>query len=175
MSEESYHIRVRKGHQSRLRFWFAPVSREIMNADADWLEKEELSCDNICTHELFYPFIQKHFPGEFKWRNEINIMPFSNVREMVHEVRSVSRALENDYHNPRLIPYKKNFAIDLLVNAEEYDAKYSAASDSVKIAAVEEHKEVIIEFYKKICDYLDSMCTEYEPKGFLGIAICAPH
>ncbi len=175
MPEESYHIRVRKGHQRRLRFWFAPISQAILDADADWLEDEELSCDNICTHELFYPFIEKHFPGEFKWRNEINIMPFSNVHDMVKEVRSVTESLEKDYRNPRLAPYKKNFAIDLLVNGEEYDEKYATASESEKMAAVESHKGVITEFYTKICDYLDEMCSTYEPKEFLGIAICAPH
>lgn len=175
MPEESYHIRVRKGHQRRLRFWFAPISQAILDADADWLEDEELSCDNICTHELFYPFIQKHFPGEFKWRNEINVMPFSNVHDMVKEVRFVAKALDQNYHDHRLAPYKKNFAIDLLVNAEEYDAKYATASEAEKNAAVEKHKGVIIEFYNKICDYLDEVCKKYEPKGFLGIAICAPH
>ncbi len=175
MSDEHYHIRVRKGHHKRLRFWFAPVSPAIMNADADWLEDAELSCDNICTKELFFHFIKKHFPGEFQWKNEINLMPFANVLEMVDEVRKVSRLMEKNFNDPRLRRYKKNFAIDLLVNAEEFDANYLDAPDSVRMQAIEEHKDVIIEFYNRICDYLEETINTYKPKGFDAIAICAPH
>ncbi len=175
MSDDHYHIRVKKGHHKRLRFWFAPVSPKIMNADADWLEDAELSCDNICTKELFYPFIQKYFPGDFQWRNEINLMPFANVLEMTEEVRKVSALMRKNYNDPRLRRYKKNFAIDLLVNAEEYEEKYMDAPESVRFAAIEEHKDVIIEFYDKICDYLEETVKTYKPKGFDAIAICAPH
>ncbi len=175
MAEKHYHIRVRKGHQRRLRFWFAPVSPKIMNADADWLEDAELSCDNICTKELFYPFIEKHFPGEFKWKNEINLMPFANVLEMTEEVRKVAGLLEKNYNDPRLRKYKQNFAIDLLVNAEEYDEKYVDATEAECLKGIEEHKDVIIEFYLKICDYLEETINTYKPQGFDAIAICAPH
>ncbi len=175
MSEEHYHIRVKRGHQRRLRFWFAPVSPAIMNADADWLDDAELSCDNICTKELFYPFIEKHFPKEFKWRNELNLMPFANVLDMTTEVRKVCAAMKKNYHNPKLARYKKNFAIDLLVNAEEYEIHYLDASESEREAAIEEHKDVIIEFYTKICDYLEETVKEYKPQGFDAIAIYAPH
>ena len=175
MGEDHYHIRVKKGHVKRLRFWFAPISQKILDADADWLEEEELSCDNICTRELFYPILKKHFPGEFQWHNEINVMPFKNVRGLIRETRAVCHALEYNYDDPRLRSYKRTFAIDLLVNAEEYDEKYATASESEKKKAVEEHKDVLIEYYSAICDYLDDICSRYEPKGFLGIAICAPH
>ena len=89
MAEDRYRIRVRRGHHKKLRFWFAPVSEKIMNADADWLSDAELSCDNLPTKQLFYPFIKKYYPGEFLWKNELNLMPFDNVRAMTREVRKV--------------------------------------------------------------------------------------
>ncbi len=175
MSEDTFHIPIRKGHHKKLRFWFAPISQAIMDADADWLENEELSCDNICTRELFYPFIEKFFPGEFKWRNEINIMPFDRIHGMIEEVRKVVKTLTKDYYDPTLLPYKQGFAIDLLVSPEEYDEKYVDAPDSITRTAIEDHKSVIIDFYTGIADYLDEICDRYEPEGFLGVAICAPH
>ena len=88
-AENRYRIRIRRGHNRKLRFWFAPVSEKIMNADADWIEEAELSCDNLATKQLFFPFIEKYYPGEFEWRNELNLMPFENVRAMTREVRKV--------------------------------------------------------------------------------------
>ncbi|MEE3420657.1 MAG: hypothetical protein VZR02_06100 [Lachnospiraceae bacterium] len=175
MGEEHYHIRVKKGHVKRLRFWFAPISQKILDADADWLEDEELSCDNICTKALFYPILRKHFPGEFQWHEEINVMPMKNVRGTIRETRAVVNALEHNYDDPRLRSYKKTFAIDLLVDADEYEEKYAEASEAEKIKAIEEHKDVLIEYYTAICDYLDDIVKRYEPQGFLGVAICAPH
>ena len=64
MAASEYHIRVKRGHHARLRFWFDPMSDDIWNGDADLIMEDELSCDNICTHELFFPIIERFFPGE---------------------------------------------------------------------------------------------------------------
>ena len=49
MTEERYRIRMKRGHHKKLRFWFCPVNEKIMNADADWLEDAELSCEHRAT------------------------------------------------------------------------------------------------------------------------------
>ncbi len=172
--EKQIEIRASRGHVKNLRFWFAPVSEAILNADADWLEDEELSCDNLCMHELFMPFIRRFFKGTFRWRNEINLMKFKDVRKMTAEIRRISDLLESDYDHPDLTYYKKNYSIDLLVSREEYARTYLEASDAARQAAVREHVGVITAFYLTIADYLDEMTDRYKPLGFHAIAICAP-
>lgn len=173
--EDGYRIRMKRGHSRKLRFWFCPVNDKIMNADQDWDEDSELSCDNICTKELFFHFIKKYYPGEFLWKNELNLMPFDNVRAMINEVRKVTRALGKNYHNPKLKKYKKNFDIDLLVDSAEYEEKYMSATDSERQRAVEEHVDVIIEFYTRLCNWLEKSMDKYEPLGYNNMAIFAPH
>lgn len=175
MPEKTFQIRVRRGHVRRLRFGFCPVNEKIMNADADWPENEELCCDTICTRELFFPFIEKYYKGKFKFRNELNVMPFGDVAAMSAEVRRVQKMLKDNYSDPYLDQYKKNFAIDLLVDGDEYDQKYLEASDAEKEKGVEEHVDVICTFYGKICDYLEDEVKRLSPKGFNAMAIWAPH
>ena len=174
-AENRYRIRVRRGHNRKLRFWFAPVSDKIMNADADWLEDAELSCDNLAAKQLFFPFIQKYYPGEFEWRNELNLMPFENVRAMTKEVRKVVKLMRKNYADPRLARYKRHFSIDLVVDSEEYEEKYAEAPDFVREKGIEENKEVICEFYLTLSNWLDKTMDKYEPLGFRHIAIFAPH
>ena len=89
MAASEYRIRVKRGHHARLRFWFDPMSDDIWNGDADLIMEDELSCDNICTHELFFPIIERFFPGEFRWRNELNLMPMEDVKDMIDEIRDL--------------------------------------------------------------------------------------
>ncbi len=175
MSENMYRIRMRRGHHKRLRFGFCPVNDRIMNADQDWPEEAELSCDTICTRELFFPFIEKYYPDEFKWRNELNLMPFDNVRAMIREVRRVTRVMKRNWNDPRLRKYKRYIEIDLLVDSEEYEEKYMQASDAVRKRAVEEHSQVVTDFYTRLCDWLEKTMDEYEPEGYKYMAIFAPH
>ena len=175
MSDKTYHIKMKRGHHKRLRFWFCPVNDKIMNADQDWPEEAELSCDNICTKELFFPFIRKYYPGEFLWKNELNLMPFEDVRAMIKEVRKVARLMKRNFSDPRLKKYIRNIDIDLLVDSEEYEEKYMNASDPARRRAVEEHADVIIEFYNRLCDWLEKSMDRYEPEGWSYMAIFAPH
>ena len=136
MTEERYRIRMKRGHHKKLRFWFCPVNEKIMNADADWLEDAELSCEHRATRQLFYPFIKKYFPGEFLWKNELNLMPFENVRAMTKEVRKVVKLMRRNYADPRLARYKKFFSIDVLVDTETFEEKYIDQPDYVRDQAV---------------------------------------
>lgn len=175
MSDSEYRIRVKRGHHSRLRFWFDPMSQKILDGDADLIYPDELSCDKICAHDLFFPFIEKHFPGEFLYRNELNLMPMKNVREMVAEVRACIELIDQgDLDNPRLNIVRDGFAIDLLVPEEEYNEKYVEASTAEIKEGIRENRHVISAFYKEICDYLDDMVDKYEPKDFDYIAISTP-
>ncbi len=175
MADGAYRIRMKRGHSKRLRFWFCPVNDKIMNADQDWPEEAELSCDHLCTKQLFYPFIKKYYPGEFQWKNELNLMPFDNVRAMIREVRKVTKLMKRNFNDPRLRPYKKRIEIDLLVDSDEYEEKYMTASDLVRRQAVEEHAGVVIEFYTRLCDWLEKSMDRYEPQGYKYMAIFAPH
>ena len=172
---EPYRIRMKKGHNIRLRFWFCPVNDKIMKANQDWDEDTELSCDNICTKEMFYPFIEKYFPGDFKWRNELNLMPFDNVRAMTNEVRRVIKLMSANFKDPRIAKYTENIDIDLLVDSEEYEELYLSAPDRVRRKAVEEHANVIIDFYTRLCDWLEKSMDRFEPLGYRYMAIFAPH
>ncbi len=174
MAQNGYRIRMKRGHSRRLRFWFAPVSEKIMNADADWLEEAELSVDNICCRELFFPFIVKYLPGEFKWRNELNLMPFGNVRDMTKEVRKVAAMMKKNFNDPKLAPYKTGITLDLLMSAEEYESRYSGASEAEKQRAIKQYSGVVVEFYERLCRWLDNTVDRYEPMGFNAIAIFAP-
>lgn len=175
MSEDRYRIRIRRGHHRKLRFWFCPVNDKIMNADADWPEDAELSCDNLATRQFFFPFIKKYYPGEFLWRNELNLMPFENVRAMTKEVRKVVKLMRKNYSDPRLARYKKHFALDLIVDPDEYEEKYLDLPESAKARAIEENKEVICEFYLTLANWLDKTMDKYEPAGYHSMAVFAPH
>lgn len=175
MADSEYKIRVKRGHHSRLRFWFDPMSQQILDGDADIIYPDELSCDKLYAKDFVFPFIEKFFPGEFLFRNELNLMPFENVRETVAEMRACIALLDSgDFDNPRLNPVRDAFTLDNLVSGEEYDEKYFDFSSAEKHEIMLEHLNVISEFYKTICDYLDEMLDKYEPKGFEYIAISTP-
>ena len=174
MAENGYRIRMKRGHSRRLRFWFAPVSEKIMNADADWIEEAELSVDSIACKELFFPFIEKYLPGEFQWRNELNLMPFGNVRDMTKEVKKVAAMMKKNFNDPKLAPYRAWISLDLLMSAEDYEEQYAGASEAEKRLAIAGHSDVVVEFYERLCRWLDSTADRYEPLGFNAIAIFAP-
>ncbi len=174
-AKKPVHIPVRRGHVDSLRFWMVPVNRDIMNADADWLIDEELSCDNLCIHELFLPFILRYHKGRFKWKNEINLISFKGVRAMSADVRRVCDLLQNDYENPELDELKKHCTLDLLVSRAEYQSRYLDLSNEERAAAVRANIGVVIRFYTEIADWMDEMLQKYRPLGFNAIAVCAPH
>ena len=175
MSEGQFQIRMRNGHSKKLRFWFAPVSDKIMNADADWEEQAELSCSYIHTRRMVFPIIRKFYPGEFLWKNELNLMPFENAARLAKQLRKVARLLKKNYHDPRLNSYRKLYHIELLVSPEEYEELYANASSFVKEQGVEENIDVVIDFYLKLAAWIENTIAEYEPRGFNAIAISAPH
>lgn len=175
MATGEYRIRVKRGHSKRLRFWFDPMSDAIWNGDADLILEDELSCDNICTHELFFPIIERFFPGEFLWRNELNLMPMEDVKDMIDEIRDLIEILDaGDIRNKRLNYLRAGYAVDLLVPEDEYEERYYGRPRSVQVQGVIDHLYVISDFYQTIADYLDEMVDKYEPKGFKYIAISAP-
>ena len=49
------------------------------------------------------------------------------------------------------------------------------APDAVRRQAVEEHAGVVIEFYTRLCDWLEKTMDQYEPEGYHNMAIFAPH
>ena len=175
MAASEYRIRVKRGHHARLRFWFDPMSDDIWNGDADLIMEDELSCDNICTHELFFPIIERFFPGDFRWRNELNLMPMEDVKDMIDEIRDLIDILDaGDIKNKRLNYLREGYAVDLLVPEDEYMENYYGRPQRVQVQGVIDHLHVISEFYQTIADYLDEMVDKYEPKGFKYIAISAP-
>ena len=175
MAGEHYVIRMRKGHSSKLRFWFAPVSDTIMNADADWEEEAELSCNYVHTRRLVFPIIRKFYPGEFLWHNELNLMPFEDALKLSKQLRKIARLLRKNYDDPRLASYKKLFRIELLVSSEEYEEKYEGKPDYICEAGIRENIDVVTEFYLKLAAWIETTINEYEPLGFNAIAISAPH
>ena len=137
MSDSEYQIRVKRGHHSRLRFWFDPMNDKILNGDADLIYPDELSCDKLISHDLFLPFVVKYFPGEFLFKTELNLMPLNNVKEMVKEVRACIALLEEeDLDNPRLDLIREGLTLENLVSNDEYDEKYEALEE--KYNALEE-------------------------------------
>ena len=175
MSDSEYQIRVKRGHHSRLRFWFDPMNQKILDGDADLIYPDELSCDKLIAHDLFLPFVLQYFPGEFLYKTELNLMPFDNVKEMVREVRACIALLdEGDLDNPRLDVIREGLTLENLVSNEEYDEKYMDSTSAEKDKAIREHLDVASAFFTKICDYLDEMIDKYEPQGFDYIAISTP-
>ncbi|MDO4804448.1 MAG: hypothetical protein Q4A32_06495 [Lachnospiraceae bacterium] len=175
MADSEFKIRVKRGHLSKLRFWFDPMSQEILDGDADLIYPDELSCDKLYARDFVFPFIERFFPGEFKFRNELNLMPFENVRELVAEMRACIDLLDSgDFDNPRLNPVRDAFTLDSLVPGDEYDDKYFDLSSIEKHKIMLEHLDVVSTFYTTICDYLDEMIEKYEPQGFEYIAISTP-
>ncbi|MEE8826899.1 MAG: hypothetical protein SOH48_07910 [Eubacteriales bacterium] len=174
MADTQFHIAVKRGHSRKLRFGFCPVSPKIMNADRDWPEKEELCCDTLCGQELLYPFIRRYFHGKFRWKNELNLMPFSDVTDMCREMRRVIGVLKTDPESPSIRPYTGGFAIDLLVSPEDYDEHFVDASASEKYRAIMSRIGVITEFYETVCGYLEDAVAKFEPKGYTAIAIWSP-
>ena len=145
-----------------------------MNADADWLDSEEICIDNITAHELLLPFIERYMPSEFLFHNEINLMPLSKAAAMSGEIRNTALLLQRDYGNAALAGLKEHLAIDLLVSAEDYNAKYLLLSPGQKEQAVQDHIGTAIAFYVRIAKWLDSMTSKYVPLGFSDLAVTSP-
>lgn len=170
----SYHIPIQIGHSARLRFRIAPVNKAIMNGDADWLNEEELCADNISSRELLFPFIDQYFPGKFLFKNELNLMPFSNAHQMAASLENTAYLLQTDYKNPKLDPLRSHFALDLLISSEEYEASYVLASTVEKEAAVSANIGVVIDYYRRIARFLNDEIKKYEPLDYHSFAISSP-
>jgi len=174
MSEIPYKIPVQIGHSPTLRFRLAPVSKKIMSGDADWIDSKEFCVDNICGHEFLLPFVEQFLPDQFLFRNEINLMPFSNASRMSEEIRKTASLLKTDYSSPALAGIKKHFSLDLLVSGGEYNQKYLLLSGPQKAQAVRDRIGIVIDFYMQFAGWLDSVIAEYEPKDFHQLAITSP-
>ena len=169
-----YRIPTQIGHSARLRFRIAPVNKDIMNGDADWLNSEEFCSDMIASRDLFYPFIKKYFSGKFLFRNELNLMPFSDANRMLAEMDHVAILLEKDYVNKELDPLRRYFALDILIPGTEYEEKYIFASPAEKEAAVRANIGTVIDFYRTISRYMKKEIAKYEPLNYHFFAISSP-
>ncbi|MBQ6386812.1 MAG: hypothetical protein IJJ38_11680 [Lachnospiraceae bacterium] len=174
MADVHYRIRMKNGHSRKLRFWFAPVSPAIMNADADWEEEAELSVSYPHARRMVYPLIRKYYPGEFLWENELNLMPFENAARLASYMKKLAKLLRRNYNDPRLAPYRKLFRIELLVSPSEYEETYAEAPEYVREKGIEENIDTAVDFYLRLAAWIEQTIREYEPKGFDAIAISAP-
>ena len=175
MAEVEYHIPVRRGHSARLRFWFDPISDEILEGNADLPIKDELSCDNPASHRLLLPLISRNFEGVFYYKNELNLVPMKDIARLIADLLTCAELLENgSWSDPVLREVRQNATIELLVPEDVYTEQYETASRSERSAAVASHLDVITEFYRTVAGYLEEMTAKYGKKGFRWIAISTP-
>ncbi len=88
MPEAEYHIPVRRGHSARLRFWFDPISEEILAGNADLPIKDELSCSNPASKRLLLPLISRNFEGVFYFKNELNLIPMKDIEKLTADLNA---------------------------------------------------------------------------------------
>ena len=174
MENEEYQIPMQVGHSRRLRFRLAPVSKKIMNADADWLDDAELCIDNITAHELLLPYIEMFFTDAFQFHNELNLMPFSAAGRMADEIRADVMKMKKDFDDPSLDRIRPHIALDLIVPPEVYSSNYVLASAFEKNEAVRKHLKTVTDFYGKVTDWIDQSIKKYEPLDFHDFAVTAP-
>ncbi|MEE3377568.1 MAG: hypothetical protein VZR35_03735 [Lachnospiraceae bacterium] len=175
MPEAEYHIPVRRGHSVRLRFWFDPISEEILAGNADLPIKDELSCSNPASKKLLLPLISRNFEGVFYFKNELNLIPMKDIEKLTADLNACADLLESgSWSDPLLRDVRQSATIEVLVPEDVYTEHYENASRSEKAAAVASHLTVIAEFYRTVADYLTEMTAKYGRKGYQWIAVSTP-
>ncbi len=175
MAEAEYSIPVRRGHSARLRFWFDPISDEILAGNADLPIKDELSCDSLAAGRLLLPIISRNFAGVFYYKNELNLITMEEIRKLTEDLYACAELLNaGEWSAPLLRDVRQSATIEVLVPEDVYNEYYETASGSERAAAVASHLSVIAEFYTTVADYLAEMTAKYEKKGFKWIAVSTP-
>ncbi len=175
MAEAEYHIPVRRGHSARLRFWFDPISEEIMEGNADLPIKDELSCESHAAHRLLLPLINRNFDGVIYFKNELNLITMPEIAKLTADLNSCADLLEEgSWSDPLLRDVRQSASIEVLVPEDVYNESYEMASRSERAEAVETHLHVIAEFYREVANYLAEMTEKYGKKGFKWIAVSTP-
>ena len=173
MAKTTYSIPAVIGYTKDLTFRIAPVSKAIMSADADWLYDEELCLDNEAAQSLLMPFLEEFLKKPFETHDEINIMGFSRVRQLVQALRETASMLENHFDDPAMKTFKAYLPVDILLPPEDRD-RAALAGKAGREELLRENIGVAVEFYDFIADHLSSIMKTYGQKGFRHIAITSP-
>ena len=168
-----YEIPRRVGYTKELTFRIAPVSKAIMNADADWLYDDELCIDNAAATALLRPFLDEYLKKPFKAHDEINVMAFSRVRLLIDALTETSTMLLEHYDEPVLKSFKNYIPLDVVLPPEERD-KAALASRAEKERLLKDNIDVVTNFYGFVADHLSAVIKDFGAKGFRHIAITSP-
>ncbi len=166
-------ISIIEGNVASSYFGFVPVrvkkKNRITEEDVEFLDErisiEEGDIECFLKYFLYKYFdkelyINKHryafgYIHDFDWYSEENFYTYESMREMLAEIMQTAELLENDYDNPALAEVKKGFSIYYLCAPDEPD--YIAHKEE----NVENHKGVIIDFYKRFVARMYRMLDEY--------------
>ena len=173
MAKSHYSIPAEIGFTKELTFRLAPVSKAIMNADADWVYDDELCLDTEAASVLLRPFIDEYLKKPFKARDEINIMGFARVRELISALRETSALLEQHFDDPAMKAFEQYIPLTIILPPEErMTAETASKADQRRI--LKKNIGTVTEFYSIVADHLDDVMDRYGKKGFRYIAITSP-
>jgi len=173
MAKRHYSIPAEIGYTKELTFRLAPVSKTIMNADADWIYDDELCLDNDAANALLMPFLEEYLKRPFKARDEINIMGFSRVKELISALRETAAMLEQHYDDPAMRAFEQYIPLEVVLPPDERDLA-ATATRSERAKILKKNIGTVIEFYSLIADHLEDIIDRYGKKGFRHIAITSP-
>lgn len=174
MSQSNYEIPVQTHHAKSLTFRMAPVSKAIMNAEADWITDDELCVDDETGRTLLLPFISESLKKPFAFGDEINILAFSGLKVVIRSLRETVVMLTNHYDDPAMKTFIDHIPAELLVGEEKRDA-VRRASAAKKAAIRRENIGVLADFYTNVANALTKIGKSYGTKGFRHLAITSAY
>ena len=167
----SYRIPIQIGYSEDLSFRIAPVTKAILNADADWQFTHELCLDAKAAEALILPFISQRLKKDFVAHDEINILSFAAARRVCRDLKITAAMIKDDYDNPALNDLKAQVTPDMILPEDKRGEAVSASPEKIEKLRRENFSSVV-DFYNETADKMNMIMDSYSKKGYLHFAVC---
>ena len=193
-------LEIVEGHDPGAYFWIMPIRVIDINKRTDSMDNQEamrdqeISIEEDIVRDFLYLIFRRHFDNElpenagrdreylpehyksgiaFEWNLTDNFYTLDNIREIIVDIRNVSRLLRDDPDTEAL-----DFMRDGLHELGHYIPHKGAYNLSIEESEVEkrslEQVPQLIDLYHSFCCYMETMIKEAEDNGYKLISICGP-
>ena len=194
-------IEIKEGHDSLSYFWIMPVKVRDMTKNADDIDnvdeyrKLEISIEEENIRAFLFPLLLKYFDDDlpenkqrygkaiisytngiqstFEWYLTYNYYTMKSIKDMISEIKEITKLLENDFNNAKLDYIKEDYDWILFLD-HRVNTKNLPNDKYERIKLTENYKDVIINFYNRFIKYMENMIEEGSKNGYKLISFMGP-
>ncbi|MDO4477981.1 MAG: hypothetical protein Q4B73_02935 [Lachnospiraceae bacterium] len=163
-------IPIHLGYTEKLRFRLAPINKDIMAANADYLTEAELCLDGRAAEALILPFIQQHLKKPFQDHDEINLMSFASAKRLCRDLKTTVTMLKEHFDDPNLNDLKNQVTLDMIVREDDL-VEFEDASPAEIRAFIKANFSIVTDFYTRTIREIVTLINRYEAQGYRHFAI----